>query len=84
MDKVNKKIEDLQAQPAIIDGPKDKQVEEKLKRIVEPNKVLNDDNTKLLLIVKSFKKSLVEQIGEKLVSLSQLHLLKIQIEKALQ
>jgi len=54
-----------------------------LQKVVVANKVLSDDNTKLLLIVKGFRKSLVEHIGEKLVSLSQLHLLKNQMEQAI-
>lgn len=52
--------------------------------VIEENKVLNDDKTKLLQIVKNFRKSLMEKIGERLMSLPQLHLLKNQIEQALQ
>lgn len=70
LDNANKQIEYLKSQATIIYGQKAKQVEEELKKIVATNKMLNDDNTKLLLIVKGFKKTLVEQIGEKLVILS--------------
>lgn len=59
LDGVNKLIKDLKSQATIIYGQKAKQVEAKLQKIIVANKVLIDDNTKLLLIIKSFKKSLV-------------------------
>jgi len=43
------------------------------------NKVLSDDNSKLLLLIKNFRKSLVESVRDKMITLSHLHLLKEQI-----
>jgi len=59
-----------------MDSQKSKQVKAELQRIVAANKVLTDDNTKLLLLIKGFRKSLVGQIGDKMINLSHLHLLK--------
>lgn len=76
LDNANQTIQDLKAQATILDGQKFKQVEDELQTIIATNKVLCDDNLKLLLLIKGFKKSLVEQVGDRMVTLSHLHLLK--------
>lgn len=83
IDNANQVIQDLKAQAAIMDGKKIKQVEVDLKIVVIANKVLSDDNSKLLLLIKGFKKSLVDQIGDRMVTLSHLHLLKDQIKQSI-
>jgi len=50
----------LKAQSRIIEKEKAHKIEKELKRIVAMNKVLNDDNVRLLEIIKNFKKILVK------------------------
>lgn len=70
LETIRKQIEDIKAQATMIDSQKAKQTKEELKKAVTMKKVLNDDNSKLLQIVKNFRKCMVEQIGERQVSLS--------------
>lgn len=74
---MKKKIEDLKAQSSIIDREKAQQIEE-LKKTITTNKILNDDNVKLLQIIKGYQKVFVEQIRERMVILSKLYHLKNQ------
>lgn len=71
-----KTIQDLKAQVVVIDAHKVKHVEAKLQTIIAMNKVLLDDNSNLLLLIKNFKTYLVEQVGDRMITLSHLHLLK--------
>ena len=72
----NQIIQYLKAQDAIIDAQKFKQVEVELQIVIATNKVLSYDNSKLLLLIKDFIKSLVDQIRDRMVKLSHLDLLK--------
>jgi len=76
LDNANQTIQDFKAYAIVIEGQKVKQVEAKLQIIIAAKKVLSDDNSKLLLLIKGFQKSLVEKVKERMVTLSHLHLLK--------
>lgn len=78
LDNANQTIQDFKAYAIVIEGQKVKQVEAKLQIIIAAKKVLSDDNSKLLLLIKGFQKSLVEKVKERMVTLSHLHLLKEQ------
>jgi len=83
LENANQTIQDLKAEVAFIEGQKVKQVEVELQTIIAANKVLSDDKSKLLLLIKGFQKSLVEQVEDKIVTLSHLHLLKEQTLQAI-
>ena len=76
LDNANKTIQDLKVQDAIIDDQKVKQVEAELQTIIVANKVLSNNNLKLLLLIKGFRKLFMEQVKDRMVTLSHLHLLK--------
>jgi len=69
-------MQDLKAQVAIIDAQNVKKIEAKLQNTIATNKVLFDDNSKLLSLINFFRISLVEQVGNRIIALSHLHLLK--------
>lgn len=71
-------MQDLKAQVAIIDAQNVKKIEAKLQNTIATNKVLFDDNSKLLSLINFFRISLVEQVGNRIIALSHLHLLKQQ------
>ena len=81
LDGANQTIQDLKSQVVVIDAQKVKQVEVELQTIITTNKVLSNSNSKLLLLVEDFKISLVEQVKDRMLILSHLHLLQ---EQALQ
>jgi len=47
-----------------------KKIEDELQTTITTNKVFSDDNSKLLSLIKNFKRSLVEQVQNRMIALS--------------
>jgi len=76
LDVVNQIKQGLKTQVAFIDAKKVKKIEAELQTTIVANKVLSNENSKLLSLIKKFRRSLVEQVGDRMITLSHLHLLK--------